>query len=78
SPRTPDCTPLDFIFWAYLKGKLYGFERIPNIDELRRRILQYAAEIPPEVLRTVINDEVEKRLRACVVARGDLFEYLLK
>jgi hypothetical protein len=73
--RSPDLSPLDYFFWGYLKDKVYQTK--PNdINDLKQRILHEAAEIPPEMLRNVM-DGYYNRLAHCQTAMGEQFEHLL-
>ncbi|XP_011859170.1 PREDICTED: uncharacterized protein LOC105556688 [Vollenhovia emeryi] len=67
-PRSCDLTPLDFLLWGFLKGKVYtkNPRTIPELkDEIRRAI----DEIEPALCQNVIESFV-KRINECHQSRG--------
>lgn len=73
--RSPDLSPLDFFLWGYLKSKVYE-TRPENLRELRRRIEEECARIPPEMFRRSIV-AFGDRLHHCLAVNGEQFEHLL-
>jgi hypothetical protein len=47
-PRSPDLTPLDFLFWGFVKDILYR-EEVQNMHELRDRIVRAAKCVTTEM-----------------------------
>jgi len=74
-PRSPDIAPLDFFLWGYIKNKVY-FTKPRNLDELQQRIIDECAAIPPEMIRSAI-DNFYVRLAHCQTVNGEHFEHLL-
>lgn len=74
-PRSPCLTGCDYFLWGYVKTKLNKFDRIENLAELRAKIVEIIANIPPHVLQKVVTTEFEERLRCCIASEGDIFEY---
>lgn len=74
--RSPDLTPLDFFVWGRMKTLVYYDNRpVPNIIELRRRIIDAAAQIQMEINNTrIVKSEVIKRARICLRNQGRHFE----
>lgn len=73
--RSPDLTPCDFWFWAYLRTKVYDppgrvFE---NRNALQLKIREEIHNIPLDMFRRSITT-FQKRIVACIAADGDLFE----
>jgi hypothetical protein len=52
-PRSPDFTPLDVFFRGFLKGRVFVPPLPSNAVELGTRIIAVAAEVTPEMLRSV-------------------------
>jgi hypothetical protein len=52
-PCSPDLTPLDFVFWGFVKDRVYVPPLPANVAELRTRITAAVAEVTPEMLRRV-------------------------
>jgi hypothetical protein len=73
--RSPDLTPLDFFLWGFIKEQVY---RTPahTQDDLMRRLLDAFALVTPDMLARSKNDII-RRARLCIEARGDHFEHLL-
>lgn len=74
--RSPDLTPMDFFVWGRMKTLVYYDNRpVPNIIELRRRIIDAAAQIKMEITNSrIVKSEVIKRARICLRNRGRHFE----
>lgn len=62
--RSPDLTPMDFYLWGHLKQKLYRGQVFPNLDVLRERIREEAAQVPLDMIRNAL-DNFWKRLLIC-------------
>lgn len=72
--RSPDLTPLDFFLWGYLKSKVYA-TKPQNLDELRNRILQEAALIDRDMIRSAVT-HFYNRIAFCQEVEGLQFEHL--
>lgn len=75
-PRSPDLNPMDFFFWGYLKNEIFNLNKPQSIEELRRRIVEVANTITPQMLRNVLKNFYE-RLAFCSAAAGLQFEHLI-
>lgn len=77
-PRSPDCNPLDFFFWGYLKSLVYDVGPVPSIEVLRQRIIDGFEEIrnTPGVLERV-RQNMRRRMEGCITARGGHFQHLI-
>lgn len=73
--RSPDIAPPDFFLWGFIKSKVY-FSKPRDVPELRQRIINVCAEIPPEMIRSAI-DNFYARLALCQTVNGEHFEHLL-
>jgi len=74
-PNSPDLNAIDYTVWSVLQGQVYR-TKISDVDELKRRISEWAA-----LSHTAIDSAVKERrqhLRACVHAGGGHFEHTLK
>ena len=74
-PNLPDLNAIDYTVWSVLQGQVYR-TKISDVDELKRRISEWAA-----LSHTIIDSAVKEwrqRLRACVHAGGGHFEHMLK
>lgn len=74
-PRSPDLTPLDYFLWGYLKSKVYT-TKPQNLDDLSHRILEEAASIPNDYIRSAVSSFYD-RLAYCQEVNGGQFEQLL-
>jgi len=73
--RSPDLNPLDFFLWGYCKEKIY--KTLPeNIEDLDTR-LRYAIWAIEEDVMNNVQENLLKRMRACVRMDGGHFEHLL-
>lgn len=74
-PRSPDLTPCDFWFWAYLRSKVYEPPGIvfPNLSVLRRRIEEEMGNLPLDMFRRTMNNFIA-RIHRCRETNGDIFE----
>lgn len=48
APRSPDWTPLDFIFWGYIEGKVY-IKGLHDLDELKENIFNEIRNLTPDI-----------------------------
>jgi hypothetical protein len=67
-PRSPDIIPLDFFFWGYVKDIVYS-TRVPDINNLRARIVEAVATITPDMLERTWT-KVEYRLDIVRATQG--------
>lgn len=73
-PRSPDLSPCDFFLWGVMKDRVYG--RNPrSIEELKDAITTEISAIDVNLCKTVCRS-VTDRLRQCLAADGQQFEYL--
>ncbi|GBN25864.1 hypothetical protein AVEN_163639-1 [Araneus ventricosus] len=70
--RSPDLVPLDFLLWGHIKGQAYATPP-PTLQDLRRRITDACASVPPAMLHNV-RREIQSRVQMCIVANGEHFE----
>jgi hypothetical protein len=49
-PHFPDLTPLDFVLWGYVKGKMC-IQIVDTLDEVKARITAGTANITKDVLQ---------------------------
>jgi hypothetical protein len=49
-PRSPDLTPLDFVLWCYVKGKMH-MQTVDKLDEVYSRITVESANITKDILQ---------------------------
>ncbi|GBN11108.1 hypothetical protein AVEN_246312-1 [Araneus ventricosus] len=49
-PRSPDVTPLDFLFWGYIKDKVYSRE-IRDVEDIHASITAAIANVTTEMLQ---------------------------
>lgn len=74
--NSPDLNPLDYAVWSILEKKACA-TRHTSIETLKRDLQRAWDELSEETL-TAICDNFLKRLDACIAAKGDHFEHLLK
>lgn len=73
--RSPDLTPLDYFLWGHLKDRVY--RTTPrNIDELKQRIKDEIAAIPPETIQRAV-ETFNNRIAFCQEVNGEQFEHKL-
>ena len=72
-PCSPDLNPLDFSIWSILEDKVNS-KKYHSIEELKRTLTREWKKIPEDHLRASV-DAFTRRLRSCVSAKGDIFEY---
>ena len=73
--NSPDLSPVDYRVWAMLQERVY---RVPirDTDELRKHLIATWAEFQQSVVDDAV-DQWQKRLEACIRAKGGYFEHLL-
>ena len=67
-PRSPDLTAPDFWLWGYLKDKVYA-NKPRTIQELKANIRQEILSLQPQMLRSVMENSLE-RARVCEAENG--------
>ena len=67
-PCSPDLTAPDFWLWGYLKDKVYA-NKPRTIQELKANIRQEILSIQPQMLRSVMENSLE-RARLCEAENG--------
>jgi len=73
--RSPDLNPLDFFLWGYCKEVIY--RRLPeNVEELNDRLHYAVWNIENEVMEKT-QENLLRRMRACITMDGGHFEHLL-
>uniref|UniRef100_A0A8R1I5U4 Tc1-like transposase DDE domain-containing protein n=1 Tax=Caenorhabditis japonica TaxID=281687 RepID=A0A8R1I5U4_CAEJA len=70
---SPDLNPVNFSVWGMLERKIAG-KLFATVDDLKAALEKSWADIDDENLRRTV-DFANKRLRACIKARGSKFEY---
>lgn len=73
--RSPDLTPLDFSYWAYIKERVYHTQPL-NIQDLTDRITTAIQSITPVQMQNVLR-EFKERIHLCREVNGGSFEHLL-
>lgn len=66
--RSPDLTPLDFFAWGFIKSQVYA-TRVPDLNELKRRIREACLLITPQMLQRVFR-ATKRRWEQCVDNEG--------
>ena len=75
-PNSPDLNVLDYHTWNHMDQMVQKCESIKTLSDLKREVvLAYMNINNDEIKRSVLT--WEKRLRACLAAGGDRFEYRL-
>jgi len=64
---------LNYKIWGTLQERVYT-TKIKNVHELRERIADKRDKLDQRIVDKAV-EECRKRLRACVVAGGGLFEH---
>jgi len=72
-PNSPDLNPVDYKIWGTLQERVYK-TKIKDIHKLRERIVDEWYKLEQRIIDKAVG-EWRKRLRACVVAGGGLFEH---
>lgn len=67
-PRSPDLTAPDFFLWGHLKEKVYA-NKPRTIQQLKANIQEEIHAIQPQILRTVMENAVQ-RARVCEAENG--------
>jgi hypothetical protein len=75
-PRSPELTPMDFIFWGVVKNKVG--ERNPHtVDELKEYFSEAFFEIDTDAdLCRAVCHSVLERVEECCIVEGGHFEHL--
>ena len=73
--RSPDLNPLDFFLWGYCKEIMYR-QPPENVEELNDKLHHAIFLIEDEVMEK-IEENLLKRMRACITMNGGHFEHLL-
>lgn len=73
--RSPDLNPLDFFLWGYCKEIIY--RQLPeNVEELNDKLHHAIFLIEDEVMEKT-QENLLRRMRACITMNGGHFEHLL-
>jgi len=73
--RSPDLNPLDFFLWGYCKELIY--KTFPeDVDDMETRLRHAIWNIEEDVMENV-QQNLLKRMRACIRMDGAHFEHLL-
>lgn len=73
--RSPDLNPLDFFLWGHCKEKIY--RRLPeDVDDLNNKLHYAIWSIDNDILEKT-QQNLLRRMRACVTMDGGHFEHLL-
>lgn len=73
-PRSPDLTPLDFFYWAYIKEKVYKTQLL-NLEDLINRITEAITSITPIQMENVLR-KLGERIYCCIDMNGGHIEHL--
>ena len=71
-PNSPDLNPLDYSIWGIMKAKV-GAVRHPNLNSLRQALEKEWGTLDDDMVSAAV-EAFPKRLRACIKAKGGLFE----
>ena len=63
-----------FLWWGYLKLKIYTETAYESIDALKEAIRQQMAAIPIKMIQRAVTSDYTNRLRSCVFNNGDHIE----
>ena len=74
-PRSPDLTASDFWPWGYLKDKVY-VNKPRTIQELKSNIRQEILSVPPQMLKSVMENSL-KRAQVCEAENGGYLRDLI-
>ncbi|GBM08565.1 hypothetical protein AVEN_69780-1 [Araneus ventricosus] len=66
--RSPYLTPLDFLFWGYIRNIVYS-ENITDISDLKSRIIAAIKTVTPQILHNTWR-EIDYRLDVCRATNG--------
>ncbi|VDP18585.1 unnamed protein product [Heligmosomoides polygyrus] len=75
-PNSPDLNPMDFAVWVYLQQKVSSKSH-QSFNALKASHQMAWNDIDVTFLRPTVMS-VEKRLKACIAAKGARFEHLLE
>ena len=70
--RSPDCNPLDFFLWGYLKSRVFA-NKPKTIEELISNIRTEVANIPAEMIRKACRD-LRRRCEKIIEGEGGYAE----
>ena len=75
-PLSPDLTVLDYSLWAILDQRLHSVwkDRVNSEATLRAAVKTEINLLSQDVIRRAIEDDMPRRLRACLAADGGRFE----
>ena len=73
--NSPDLNPMDYSIWSILEQKL-GRTRYASTEALKAALQRAWDEIDEQQCATIVGN-FQKRLAACISARGAQFEHLL-
>lgn len=74
-PNSPDLNPVDYKIWGAVQQQVYQ-TKVHNLGELKQRLVDVWQGMRQSIIDDAI-DEWQKRLRACVRAKGGHFEHLI-
>ena len=74
-PRSPDSTPMDFVFGGFPKNEIYS-RKPKTIADMRVAIEEECAQIPEEMLLDVCRS-ISSRYEKCIKQNGKQFEHLI-
>jgi hypothetical protein len=74
--NSPDLNPMDFSVWGLLERNACATHH-KSIEALKAALKKAWAKITPDLLTRIVAN-FRKRLKACIAAKGDHFEHLLK
>lgn len=73
-PRSPDLSPLDYWFWAWLKSKVFTFQSpLGSIGELKQRIIEVCEGVTPQEFSAAVS-HIRTRLDCLREVNGGCFE----
>ncbi|XP_022917996.2 uncharacterized protein [Onthophagus taurus] len=75
-PRSPDCNPMDFCVWGFVKSLVYK-DNPETREELWQKIVKAVDIIRNEQILFNIRRSFSKRIGKCIEANGGHFEHLL-
>ena len=67
---------LDYHTWDHMDKFVQKCENIKTLTDLKREVVRAYQNVDQEQIKKAVNSW-EKRLRACLAAGGDRFEYSL-
>ena len=76
-PNSPDLNVLDYHTWNHMDQMVQQCENIKTLSDLKREVVRAYMNINMDEIKKSV-DTWEKRLRACLAAGGNRFEYRLE